>query len=115
MTADGGHLHLLWTNADPVTFDKMVMMYAVNSLVRGWWKRVTVILWGATVQLAANDPQIAERIQLAREAGVEFSACISCARELGVEDRLAAMDLEMIPWGPPLTELIQTRAPLLTI
>ena len=32
---DGQHLHILWTNADPVVFDKMVLMYAVNSLVRG--------------------------------------------------------------------------------
>ena len=29
---DGQHLHILWTNADPVVFDKMVLMYAVNSL-----------------------------------------------------------------------------------
>ncbi|MFR4559861.1 MAG: hypothetical protein ACLT5P_00670 [Flavonifractor plautii] len=43
---DGQHLHILWTNADPVVFDKMVLMYAVNSLVRGWWEKVTVILWG---------------------------------------------------------------------
>ena len=28
---DGQHLHILWTNADPVVFDKMVLMYAVNS------------------------------------------------------------------------------------
>ena len=43
---DGQHLHILWTNADPVVFDKMVLMYAVNSLVRGWWEKVTVILGG---------------------------------------------------------------------
>ena len=49
---DGQHLHILWTNADPVVFDKMVLMYAVNSLVRGWWEKVTVILWGETARLA---------------------------------------------------------------
>lgn len=112
---DGEHLHILWTNADPVVFDKMVIMYAVNSLVHGWWKRVTVIIWGATARLAAQDPAVAERIQLAREAGVEFSACISCARELGVEAELTGMDLELIPWGPPLTELLKSHAPLLTV
>ena len=52
---DDNHLHILWTNADPVVFDKMVMMYAVNSLVRGWWERVTVILWGETARMAARD------------------------------------------------------------
>ena len=55
---DGQHLHILWTNADPVVFDKMVLMYAVNSLVRGWWEKVTVILWGETARLAAADPAV---------------------------------------------------------
>ena len=109
------HLHILWTNADPVVFDKMVVMYAVNSLVHGWWKRVTVIIWGGAAKLTAEDPGVAERIRLARGAGVEFSACVSCARELGVEPELAALDLEMIPWGPPLTELLKSKAPLLTV
>ena len=109
------HLHILWTNADPVVFDKMVMMYAVNSLVRGWWKRVTVIIWGATAGLAASNPEVAERIRLARAAGVEFSACITCARELGVEEALKAQGLELISWGPPLTELLKARVPLLTV
>ena len=74
---DGQHLHILWTNADPVVFDKMVLMYAVNSLVRGWWEKVTVILWGETARLAAADPAVRERIVLAMEQGVKFSACIS--------------------------------------
>ena len=85
---DDNHLHILWTNADPVVFDKMVMMYAVNSLVRGWWERVTVILWGETARLAARDAGVKERIQLAMDQGVKFSACVTCARELGVEQDL---------------------------
>ena len=98
---DGQHLHILWTNADPVVFDKMVLMYAVNSLVRGWWEKVTVILWGETARLAAADPAV--------------RACITCAKELGVEQALRDMGLEVISWGPPLTELLKTRAPLLTV
>ena len=108
---DGQHLHILWTNADPVVFDKMVLMYAVNSLVRGWWEKVTVILWGETARLAAADPAVRERIVLAMEQGVKFSACITCAKELGVEQALRDMGLEVISWGPPLTELLKTRAP----
>ena len=94
---DGQHLHILWTNADPVVFDKMVLMYAVNSLVRGWWEKVTVILWGETARLAAADPAVRERIVLA------------------MEQALRDMGLEVISWGPPLTELLKTRAPLLTV
>lgn len=49
------------------------------------------------------------------EQGVAFSACITCARELGVEQALRDMGLEVISWGPPLTDLIKNRAPLLTV
>jgi hypothetical protein len=30
------HLHILWTNADPVTAEKMVFMYAANALKFAW-------------------------------------------------------------------------------
>lgn len=109
------HLHILWTNADPVVFDKMVLMYAVNSLTHGWWEKVTVILWGESARLAVEDPAVAGRIRQARAQGVSFSACVSCARELGVEEQLREMGLEVIPWGEPLTRLIRSRAPLLTV
>ena len=49
------------------------------------------------------------------EQGVKFSDCITCAKELGVEQALRDMGLEVISWGPPLTELLKTRAPLLTV
>ena len=42
---------------------------------------------------------------------MKFSACITCAKELGVEQALRDMGLEVISWGPPLTELLKTRAP----
>jgi len=38
------HLNILWTNADPITAEKMVFMYSINSLKRGWWKEVTLII-----------------------------------------------------------------------
>lgn len=80
---DGQHLHILWTNADPVVFDKMVLMYAVNSLVRGWWEKVTVILWGETARLAAADPAVRERIVLAMEQGVNSRPVLPAPRSLG--------------------------------
>ena len=31
------HLYVLWTSADPITADKMVFMYTINSMAHGWW------------------------------------------------------------------------------
>ena len=108
-------LYILWTNADPVTSEKMVLMYAINSLVSHWWQEVTVILWGATARLAAGNPTIREKIRIARQAGVRFSACRACAEQLGVSDMLVRDGIEVIYWGESLTRLLKEHETLLTV
>lgn len=110
------HLHILWTNADPMTGKLMVMMYAKYSMKNRWWDKVTVILWGSTAKLMAeNEEMQAEMAALREEYGVEFVGCVTCAQELGVVDQLTALGVELKPWGPPLTELLQSGAPLLSV
>ena len=57
-------LHILWTNADLITSEKMMFMYARNALLNRWWKKVTVIIWGATEKLAAENKIIQGRIEV---------------------------------------------------
>ena len=49
-------------------------MYTVNSLVHGWWEKVTLIIWGAPAKLAAEDKEIQSMIKDAIEKGVRESA-----------------------------------------
>jgi len=108
-------LYVLWTNADLDTSLRMVMMYATNSMARRWWEHVTVIVWGATAKLAAENEQVREAVRIAMNAGVKFSACIACARQLGVVEQLEAQGMEVIGWGEPLTMLLKNNEKLLTI
>ena len=108
-------LHILWTNDNMDTSEYMVMMYATNSMLKGWWDSVTVIIWGATATLVAKNEAIQERVKLAKHAGVKFTACISCALQLGVVDELEALGVEIIPWGSPLTDILQNDGKLITI
>ncbi len=109
------NLYILWTNADENTSRFMLMMYARNSMLRGWWDNLTVIVWGATAKLLAENEIIQEEYHTAVKAGVKFSACISCARELGVADKLEELGVEIISWGGPLTEILQNGERLLTV
>ncbi len=109
------HLYILWTNADLDTSLRMVMMYATNSLLYRWWEQVTVIVWGAPARLAAENAQVQEAIQVAMHAGVRFSACVACARQLGVIENLEAQGMEVIGWGEPLTALLKNNEKLITI
>jgi hypothetical protein len=112
---DDDTLHILWTNADPDTSLRMVMMYATNSMARGWWEQVTVIIWGATAKLAAENAQVREAMQTAMHAGVKFSACVACARQLGVVEALEQQGVEVIGWGEQLTELLKDGRKLITV
>ncbi len=109
------HLNILWTNADILTSDKMVMMYSTNSMLHKWWNSVTVIIWGATAKLAAGNEQIKTRIQIAQQAGVKFSACKACADQLGVTEQLEQQNIEVIYWGEGLTEILKSGEKLITV
>ena len=92
-------LSILWTNADPITSEKMVLMYATNAMLHSWWENVTVILWGAPAALAGENEAIRERMRLAMQAGVKFSACKACADQLGVAESLETLGVEVVYWG----------------
>jgi len=109
------HLYVLWTNDNPVTAEKMVFMYTINSLIHGWWDRVTLIIWGAPAKLVSEDVTIRKKIKEALDAGVHVTACKACADQLGVTEALEKLRIEVKYWGEPLTEILKNNEPLLTV
>ena len=109
------HLYVLWTNDNPITAEKMVFMYTVNSLIHGWWEKVTLIIWGAPTKLVSEDVNIQKKIKEALDAGVHVTACKACADQLGVTETLEKLGIEVKYWGLPLTEVLKNNEHLLTI
>ena len=109
------HLYVLWTNDNPITAEKMVFMYTVNSLIHGWWEKVTLIIWGAPAKLVGEDDNIQKLVTEALEAGVHITACKACADQLGVTETLEKLNIEVKYWGIPLTEILTSEEKLLTI
>ncbi|PAB60428.1 DsrE family protein [Anaeromicrobium sediminis] len=108
-------LYILWTNADVITSEKMVMMYGINSKLQNWWDHVTIIIWGATAKLAAENEGIQEKIKQAINIGVKVSACKACADQLGVSQELEDLGVEIKYWGEGLTGILKDNERLLTI
>ncbi len=108
-------LYILWTNADPLTADLMVFMYAENSMRYRKWEALTIIVWGATAKLAAEDAHIRKRIRELQALGVHFSACVTCAEELGVAERLRDLDIDLVKWLNPMTEILKGNKKLMTV
>lgn len=112
---DEAHLHILWTSDNPITAEKMVFMYAVNSLMHGWWEEVTLIIWGSAAKLAGEDLTVQQKIREAMDVGVHVTACKACADQLGVSDVLSKLGVEVKNWGQPLTEILQQKGHLLSV
>jgi hypothetical protein len=105
--AERKKLHILWTNDNLHTSSLMVMMYATNGMLNSLWDELTVIAWGATVKLLAENEIIQEQLKLAQHVGAHFSACASCARQFGVAEKLQELGIEVKPWVEPFTAIIQ--------
>ena len=109
------NLYVLWTSDNPVTAEKMVFMYTINSLIHGWWEKVTLIIWGASTKLVSENANIQEKIKEALDTGVHITACKACADQLGVTETLEKLQIEVKYWGSPLTEILKNNEQLLTI
>ena len=62
MVEENTDLYILWTNDNPITAKQMVFMYAMNSMIQGWWEKVTIIAWGAAASLIAQNIDIQKKI-----------------------------------------------------
>jgi hypothetical protein len=108
-------LYILWTNGDEITSEKMVLMYAYNALKLGWWKEITVVIWGSPNLTIANSELIKDKIKQAQKIGVRFSACKACADQLGTTSKLIDMGIEVKYWGEGLTKILKEDETLLTV
>ncbi len=109
------HLYVLWTSADPITADKMVLMYTINALAHGWWEEVTLVIWGGSTKLVSESEHIQGRIKDAQDAGVYVTACKGCSDQLGVSDNLEELGIDVKYWGVELTRVLKNEDTLLTI
>ena len=108
-------LNILWTTNNIDTARLMVFMYAINAMRKKWWDEVTIIIWGSSAKLVAENIIIQDELKKAQANGVKVSACIACATELNVVDILKEFDIEVIAWGKPLTDIIQSNDYLLSV
>ena len=97
----------LWSSGDREVALKMVFMYTVNSKLRGWWRGVTLIVWGPSSKLISVDTELQAYLLKIKEAGVKLMACKACADMYGVSDDLEKLGITVKYMGQPLTEFLK--------
>lgn len=108
-------LNILWTTNNRDTITHMISMYAVNTLKKGLWDEVSIILWGASVKLVGEDEDLQKEVLTMMSKGVQMAACRACCDNMGVTDTLEKLNIDVKYMGEPLTEILKQDGKLLTI
>jgi hypothetical protein len=107
-------LLVVWTSGDRKVALKMVFMYAGNAKKRGWWESVTMLVWGPSQELLAEDEEIQEQMATMVERGVRFVACKACADSYPITEDLEALGVKVFYTGQFLTDWLQSEGCVVT-
>jgi hypothetical protein len=107
-------LVIVWTSDNPELAKTMVFMYARNAKRNNWFDEVTLIIWGPSAKLTAENEDIQKDIAQLKEAGVKIEVCVTCARMYGVDDKLRELGYDVRGMGAPLTNYLKKNYKVLT-
>ncbi len=114
MSDNKDKLVVLWTSGDREVALKMVFMYTLNAKLRGWFKDVTLVVWGPSTKLLSEDEELRNYIGTINDSGVELLACRACAEEYGVTEILEKLEIEVKYMGEPLTSYLKDDIKIIT-
>lgn len=107
-------LVVLWTSDDPYVAERVAFMYTHAAKTAGWFKDVTLIVWGPSAKLITENVKLQEKVAKMMDDGVEVQACIACANAYGVAEKLKKLGYEVKGMGKPLTDYLKSGAKVLT-
>lgn len=107
-------LVVVWTSDDPYVAERVALMYTHAAKTAGWFNEVTLIIWGPSAKLTAENLKIQEKIKAMQKDGVVIEACIACANAYGIADDLKKLGFDVKGMGKPLTDYLKSGAKGLT-
>jgi hypothetical protein len=109
-------LVVLWTSGDRDVALKMVFMYTYNASTPrfGWWEDITLIVWGPSARLLAEDKELQDYVKKMKEAGITLEACKACADMYEVSEKLGELGVDVKYMGDVLTNYVKEGRHVLT-
>ena len=101
-------LLIVWSSEEKEVAKKLILLYGSVMLERNYWDEATIMIWGPSAKLLAQDKEIQERVKVVQNTGVKFNACVVCTDDYDVSNQLREMGIELIHTGEMLTESLQS-------
>ena len=108
-------LCVVWTQSDPEAAVNMAFMYVKNALLKGWWPRARLVVWGPSAKLLSENEELQDHLVDVKAAGVELYACKACADNYGVAGKLEELGITVIYTGELLTGMLKDGWKVLTV
>ncbi|MEJ2726645.1 MAG: DsrE family protein [Deltaproteobacteria bacterium] len=106
-------LVIVWSSADREVALNMVFMYATPSRQLGMWDDITLVVWGPSAKLLADDEELQIHIKHMIGLGVVVKACKLCADHYGVSYKLEELGIT-VKYMKELTDYIKEGRNILT-
>lgn len=113
--SDASGLCVLWVSDSREAALNMGLMYAVNSLRKGWWSRVRLLVWGPSALLLSHDPELREEVQALSREGGEILACRQCAERYSVAETLERLGVDVRYIGEEFTHMLCSGWKIITV
>ncbi|MDR1950790.1 MAG: DsrE family protein [Bacteroidales bacterium] len=114
-TDNSDKLVVLWTSDNPELAKTMVFMYTHNAKRNNWFNDVTLIIWGPSAKLTAENEDIQNELAKMKASGVKIEVCVSCARMFGVDNKLRQLGYDVRGMGKPLSDYLKQNYKVLTL
>ena len=101
-------LLIVWSSSEIEVAKKLVLLYGSVMLPRGYWDEATIMIWGPSAVLLAQDEELQKQFKIVQETGVKFNACVVCTDDYGVSEKLKELGVDLIHTGEMLTEALQS-------
>ena len=107
-------LVVVWTSGDKEVAKNMVFMYSLNAKKRGWFEDVIFIVWGPSSKLLSDDADLQGKVQEMIDDGVKLEACLRCAENYGVVEKLKDLGIDVKLMGEPLSNYLKEDRKVIT-
>ena len=101
-------LLIVWSSGEKEVAKKLILLYGSVMLPRSYWDEATIMIWGPSAKLLAEDEELQEQLKTVQATGVKFNACVVCTDDYGVSDKLKDLKIELIHTGEMLTQALQS-------
>lgn len=107
-------LVVVWTSDDPYVAERVALMYTHAAKRNKWFKDVTLIIWGPSAKLIAENSKLQKKLKEMVADGIVVEACSACSDAYSVTKILKELGYDPKPMGVPLTNYLKSNAKVLT-